>query len=62
VPYSCLSFCYGSEEPEEDIPVAYDRAATETAQKYPNKNFLALAPSSVDPRTLIQFLVIPDKE
>ena len=62
VPYSCLSFCYGSEEPEEDIPVAYDRAATETAQKYPNKDFLALAPSSVDPRTLIQFLVIPDKE
>lgn len=64
VPYSCLDFCYGGEEPDDDKPIPYDRAATEVAQKYPDNNInsLAISPASVDPRTIIQFLIIPDKE
>lgn len=63
IPYSCLNFCYGdTKEPDESKAIAYDRAATEVAQNYPNKSTLAVAPASVDPRTLIQFLVIPDTE
>ena len=59
VPYSCLSFCYGSEEePDFTGTLSYDRAATETAISINDK--LILAPQSVDPRTLIQFYAIPD--
>ena len=58
VPYSCLSFCYGSDkEPDWGETLKYDRAATETAISVNNK--LILAPQSVDPRTIIQFYVIP---
>lgn len=58
VPYSCLSFCYGQDsEPDFSDTVKYDRAATETAIEYNGK--LLLAPSSVDPRTIIQFYAIP---
>lgn len=60
VPYSCLNFCYGSNKvPEDDTPIAYDRAATEIALKYPDSDKLAIAPASVDPRTLIQFYAFP---
>ena len=59
VPYSCLGFCYGSEdEPDFEGILSYDRAATETAISVNDK--LILAPQSVDPRTLIQFYAIPD--
>lgn len=58
VPYSCLSFCYGSKtEPNFDETLRYDRAATETAIDIDGK--LILAPPSVDPRTIIQFYAIP---
>ena len=58
VPYSCLGFCYGSEEePDFEGTLDYDRAATETAISINDK--LILAPQSVDPRTLIQFYAIP---
>ena len=56
VPYSCLNFCYGSENgPAEKIK--YDRAATEVALKVDNK--FVLSPQSVNPKTLIQFIAIP---
>ena len=58
VPYSCLNFCYGANEPSNE-KIKYDRAATEIALNYPNTEKLAIAPSSVDPRTLIQFYAIP---
>lgn len=58
VPYSCLSFCYGSDtEPDFKDELKYDRAATETAIDIKDK--LILAPQSVDPRTIIQFYAIP---
>lgn len=58
VPYSCLGFCYGSQdEPDFDGLLKYDRAATETAIEIDGK--IALAPQSVDPRTIIQFYAIP---
>lgn len=58
VPYSCLGFCYGSQdEPDFDGLLKYDRAATETAIELDGK--IALAPQSVDPRTIIQFYAIP---
>jgi hypothetical protein len=52
VPYSCLNFCYGTDEPSNE-KIKYDRAATETALNYPGTEKLAIAPPSVDPRTLI---------
>lgn len=58
VPYSCLNFCYGADEPNNE-KIKYDRAATEIALNYPNTEKLAIAPPSVDPRTLIQFYAIP---
>lgn len=58
VPYSCLGFCYGTEEePDFTDKLKYDRAATETAIAVDGK--LILAPQSVDPRTIIQFYAIP---
>lgn len=58
VPYSCLGFCYGTEEePDFTEKLKYDRAATETAIAVGGK--LILAPQSVDPRTIIQFYAIP---
>lgn len=58
VPYSCLGFCYGTEEePDFTEKLKYDRAATETAIAVDGK--LILAPQSVDPRTIIQFYAIP---
>lgn len=58
VPYSCLGFCYGTEEePDFTEKLKYDRAATETAIAVDEK--LILAPQSVDPRTIIQFYAIP---
>ena len=52
VPYSCLGFCYGKEEePDFTEKLKYDRAATETAIEIEGK--IALAPQSVDPRTII---------
>lgn len=58
VPYSCLGFCYGTEEePDFTDELKYDRAATETAIAVDGK--LILAPQSVDPRTIIQFYAIP---
>ncbi len=58
VPYSCLGFCYGTEEePDFTEELKYDRAATETAIAVDGK--LILAPQSVDPRTIIQFYAIP---
>ena len=58
VPYSCLGFCYGSKtEPDFTDKLKYDRAATETAIDIDDK--IILAPQSVDPRTIIQFYVIP---
>lgn len=59
VPYSCLNFCYGSDEPDGS-KIKYDRAATETALDYPGTESLAIAPASVDPRTIIQFYAIPE--
>lgn len=56
VPYSCLNFCYGSTtNPDETLK--YDRAATEIALSVDGK--LVLSPNSIDPRTIIQFIVIP---
>lgn len=62
VPYSCLDFCYGDTSEPSGETITYDRAATETAQFYPNDTSkrLAVAPPSVDPRTLIQFLILPN--
>lgn len=58
VPYSCLGFCYGTEEePNFTDKLKYDRAATETTIAVDGK--LILAPQSVDPRTIIQFYAIP---
>lgn len=48
VPYSCLSFCYVSESEFE---------ATETPYEY--KGNYALAPTTIDPSALIQFIAIP---
>lgn len=63
IPYSCLNFCYGgTEEPDYNQPITYDRAATEVAQNYPGQDSLAIAPTSVDPRTIIQMIIVPDKE
>ena len=62
VPYSCLSFCYGSDKTPEDVtedkPLSYDRAATEVALTKDDK--LVIAPSSIDPRTIIQFYAFPE--
>ena len=60
VPYSCLSFCYGTPyEPDfSDTVIKYDRAATEMAIDIDGK--LILAPPSVDPRGIIQFYAIPN--
>lgn len=55
VPYSCLNFCYGSKSPDETLK--YDRAATEIALTVDDQ--LILAPDSVDPNTIIQFIAIP---
>jgi hypothetical protein len=52
VPYSCLNFCYGADEPSDE-KIRYDRAATETALNYPDTESLAIAPASVDPRIII---------
>ena len=58
VPYSCLSFCYGTPyEPDFSETIRYDRAATETAIDINKK--LILSPPSVDPRGIIQFYAIP---
>lgn len=57
IPYSCLNFCYGGAAPSSTDIIKYDRAATETALTVDGK--LVLAPDSVDPRTIIQFLAIP---
>lgn len=60
VPYSCLSFCYGSDKSPDDYqnePISYDRAATEVALE--DNNNLVIAPQSVDPRTIIQFYAFP---
>jgi hypothetical protein len=59
VPYSCLGFCYGSNEtPNFNEKLKYDRASTETAIDVNGK--LILAPQSIDPRTIIQFYAIPE--
>lgn len=59
VPYSCLNFCYGSQDinPNTMEELKYDRAATETALTVNDK--LVIAPDSVDPRTIIQFIAYP---
>ncbi len=62
VPYSCLDFCYINTEAGAANIQRFDRAATEMAQTYPNREELALAPPSVDPRYLIQFICIPKGE
>mgnify|MGYP003584379721 FL=1 len=42
VPYSCLGFCYGTEEePDFTDELKYDRAATETAIAVDGKLILA---------------------
>lgn len=58
IPYTCISFCYGSQEaPDYSKPISYDRAATEVALT--DNDNLILAPQSVDPRTIIQFYAFP---
>ena len=60
VPYTCLSFCYGSDLNPDTMegPLHYDRAATETALS--KNDQLVLAPQSIDPRTIIQFYAFPE--
>lgn len=62
VPYSCLDFCYTNTDVGGGNIERFDRAATESAVAYPNKIELAIAPPSVDPRYLIQFICIPKGE
>lgn len=57
VPYTCLNFCYGSDL-GPDQKMKYDRAATEIALTN-SENELIIAPDSVDPRTIIQFIAFP---
>lgn len=59
VPYGCLNFCYGSKniDPNTMEELKYDRAATEIALDVNGK--LVIAPDSVDPRTIIQFIAFP---
>lgn len=53
VPYSCLDFCYIKEKKD-------DYAATEFAAPWPEDGrSYCLAPSSIDPTSLIQFIAIP---
>jgi hypothetical protein len=56
VPYTCLNFCYKSDMKNDEM--GYDRAATETPITKDGK--LIIAPQSVDPRTLIQFIAFPE--
>lgn len=57
VPYSCLDFCYVTTTKEGDIALA----ATEEVQTYTfkGKTSYAVAPNTVDPNALIQFIAIP---
>lgn len=52
VPYSCLGFCYIKEDPDNP-------AATEIAAIWKDKNSYFLAPQTIDPTALIQFISIP---
>lgn len=53
IPYSCLNFCYIKQE--ENTP-----AATEIPATWPtNGTTYCLAPSTIDPTHLIQFIAIP---
>ena len=58
IPYSCLSFCYGQPTPpnyNEKIKAdATDIALTD------DDNNLLLAPQSVNPNTIIQFIAFPE--
>lgn len=58
IPYSCLSFCYSNEDSSTDKE---GYKATETAQDGVINNVKSyyLAPSSIDPTSLIQFIAIP---
>ena len=59
VPYSQLDFCYVSSELNNGLSEAF--AATEYPAQYEDKGY-ALAPSTIDPNKLIQFIFIPEDE
>lgn len=56
VPYSQLQFCYKTTSTDIDEAKVY--AATEEVQYYDDKSY-AIAPLTVDPTALIQFIAIP---
>lgn len=64
IPYSCLDFCYTNTDANAENIQRFDRAATEVAVAYPDdsQNRLAIAPPSVNPLYLIQFICVPAGE
>lgn len=59
VPYSQLDFCYVSSDNEQQNGLDEAFAATEYPANYDDRGY-AIAPSSVDPTALIQFIYIPE--
>ena len=59
IPYSQLQFCYKTTSTDVDEAKVY--AATEEVQYYDDKSY-AIAPLTVDPTALIQFIAIPPDE
>lgn len=61
VPYSQLDFCYVSSDSEGDNGLEEAFIATEYPATYGNKGY-AIAPNSINPNQLIQFMFIPKNE
>lgn len=61
VPYSQLDFCYVSSDSSGQNGLEEAFAATEYPATYGNKGY-AIAPNTIDPNQLIQFMYIPKNE
>lgn len=61
VPYSQLDFCYVSSDQESENGLEEAFVATEYPAQYNNLGY-AIAPTSIDPNHLIEFLFVPENE
>lgn len=59
VPYTQLDFCYVSSDENKDNGLEDAFAATEYPANYLDKGY-AIAPTSIDPNSLIEFMFIPE--
>lgn len=59
IPYSQLNFCYVSSDEHKDNGLEDAFAATEYPANYLDKGY-AVAPASIDPNSIIEFMFIPE--